>query len=195
MTISAYSAAVASGRQPLPLDQRARPQRAGRLLDDFGVQFLPADRAAVVARGDARQTNAVGEKSGVVEGRAAGDDRVGVLDELFDELGRTRRRGDHRLRLVAEPQAQHRLIERVGIAPGGEFVQPQLHVLLAAQPVRLLGRENLATAPLGHASRVGGARVMRPLVAAGRSPARPDSPSTMMSRTSCRVAPIRLTIG
>ena len=42
-----------SARQTLALDQRARPQRARRLLDDLGVELLPADRAAVEARGDA----------------------------------------------------------------------------------------------------------------------------------------------
>ena len=80
----------------------------------------------------------------VVEGRAAGDDRVLVGGERLDDLGRARRGGDDRLRLVSEPQAQHRLIEGVGLPPGGEFVAPELHVLLAPQPVGLLGREQLA---------------------------------------------------
>ncbi len=80
----------------------------------------------------------------VVEGRAAGDDRVLVRRELLDDLGRARRRGDHRLRLVAEPQAQQRLIEGFRLAPGGEFVAPQFHVLLAPEPVGLLGGKHQA---------------------------------------------------
>jgi hypothetical protein len=75
----------------------------------------------------------------VVEGRAAGDDCVVAGGEGFDDLARPRRRGDDRLRLVSEPQAQHRLIEGVGLAPGCELVAPQFHVLLASEPVRLLG--------------------------------------------------------
>ena len=50
---SRHSRRRAARREPLALDQRARPQRARRLLDDLGEQFLPADRAALVARGDA----------------------------------------------------------------------------------------------------------------------------------------------
>ena len=41
-------------------------------------------------------------------------------------------------------QAQHGLIEGVGLAPGGELVAPQFHVLLAPEPVGLLGREQHA---------------------------------------------------
>ena len=52
-TISANSRGAASAGEALALDQRARPQRAGRLLDDLGEQLLPADRAALVARRDA----------------------------------------------------------------------------------------------------------------------------------------------
>jgi len=43
------------GGKTLALDQRARPQRARRLLDDLGEQFLPPDRATGVARRDAIQ--------------------------------------------------------------------------------------------------------------------------------------------
>ena len=46
-------AGAAPRREALALDQRARPQRARRLLDDLGEQLLAADRAAGVARGDA----------------------------------------------------------------------------------------------------------------------------------------------
>ena len=45
-------------RHPLALDQRPRPERARRLLDDFGEQFLPADRPALVALGDALEEGA-----------------------------------------------------------------------------------------------------------------------------------------
>ena len=39
---------------------------------------------------------------------------------------------------------KQRLIEGVGFPPGGELVAPQLHVLLAPEPVGLLGREEPA---------------------------------------------------
>ena len=99
--------------------------------------------AALVARGDALE-----ERPRQMAPLSKVEPRVTIVSlsggERLDDLGRARRRGDDRLRLVAEPQAQHRLIEGVGLAPGGELVAPQLHVLLAAQPVRLLGREELA---------------------------------------------------
>src|ERR1700677_340934 len=73
----------------------------------------------------------------IVEGRAAGDDCVLARGQSFDDLGWPRWCRDDRLRLVSEPQAQHRLIKGVRLAPGGEFVAPQFHVLLAPEPVRL----------------------------------------------------------
>jgi hypothetical protein len=122
----------------LTLEQRARPQSPARLLDDFGEQLLPADGAALVARGDAfeERSRQIGL---VVEGRPAGDHRVLARGESFDDLARARRGGDDRLRSVSEPQAQHRLVEGVGLAPGGELVAPQFHVLFAPEPVGLLG--------------------------------------------------------
>ena len=55
------------------------------------------------------------------------------------------RRGGHdRLRLVSKPQAEQRLIERLGVPPGGELVAPQLHVLLASEPLGLFGGEKPA---------------------------------------------------
>ena len=82
-----------------------------------------------------------GEIGGIVESRAARDDRVLVLQQLLDDLDRPRRGGDHRLRTIAEAQAEQRLFESVGMAPGRQFVAPELHMLLAAQPVGLLGRK------------------------------------------------------
>src|SRR5271168_4489363 len=96
ITISAYSAGVAPGASRWR-SISARVQSA-RLLHDFGEQFLPADRASLIARGDAFQKG-VREVMGVVEGRSASNDRVLVLHELLDELDGTWRRGDHRLRL------------------------------------------------------------------------------------------------
>jgi hypothetical protein len=75
----------------------------------------------------------------IVEGRAARDNCVLAGGERFDDLARARCCRDDRLRLVSEPQTQHRLIESVGLAPGGEFVAPQFHVLLAPEPVGLFG--------------------------------------------------------
>ena len=92
----------------------------------------------------------------VVEGRAAGDDRVLVGGELLDDLGRAGRRGDDHLRLVAETQAEQRLVEGLGPPPRGELVAPELHVLLAAQPVGLIGGEQIAL------------RAARPFEPAGR---------------------------
>ena len=132
--------------------------------------------------------------SPVVEGRAASDDCVLAGGEGFDDLAWARCCRDDSLRPVSEPQAQHRLIEGVGLAPGGELVAPQFHVLLAPEPVGLLGREQLAHRAV---------RPFEPKVRGkkwGRSSARqqarmPDSPLTMMSRASAMVAPMRLTIG
>ena len=150
------------GREALAFDQRARPERAGRLFHDLGEQLLSADRAALVARGDALQES-LGEMMVVVEGRTAGDSRVLVGDELLDQLDRARRRRDDRLRLVAEAQSEHRLIEGVGMAPGREFVQPELHVLLAAQPVGLLGGKQLRHGAVRPAQALGSAGVTRAL--------------------------------
>ena len=67
--------------------------------------------------------------------------------------------------LIAEAQAEQRLIESVGVAPSGEFVEPQLHMLLAAQPIRLLGGEHLRRSRRSASRGAGGAREVRPLVA------------------------------
>jgi hypothetical protein len=75
----------------------------------------------------------------IVEGRTAGDDCVLAGGEGFDDLARARCCRDDSLRLVSEPQAQHCLIEGVRLAPGGKFVAPQFHVLLAPEPVGLFG--------------------------------------------------------
>src|ERR1700689_5054939 len=130
----------------------------------------------------------------IVEGRAAGDNCVLARGQSFDDLGWPRCCRDDRLRLVSEPQAQHRLIKGVRLAPGGEFVAPQFHVLLAPEPVGLFAENSALTAPFGHSSRRPAA-IMR-----GRSSCRlqarmPCSPLTMMSRVSAMVSPIRLTIG
>jgi len=122
----------------LTLEQRPRPQGARRLLDDFGEQLLPPDRAAVVTRGDAFEERSR-QMGLIVEGRAAGDNCVLARGQSFDDLGWPRCCRDDRLRLVSESQAQHRLVEGVRLAPGGEFVAPQFHVLLAPEPVGLFG--------------------------------------------------------
>ena len=102
-----------------------------------------ADRAALITRGDAFEERSR-QMSPVVEGRAASDDCVLAGGEGFDDLAWARCCRDDSLRPVSEPQAQHRLIEGVGLARGGELVAPQFHVLLAPEPVGLLGREQLA---------------------------------------------------
>ena len=113
-----------------------------------------------------RSTNACGEMVDVVEGRAAADDRQRIGDELLDQLGRPRRGGDDRLRLGAEAQAEQRLVEGVGgTFPRRQFVQPQLFMLLAAQPVRLFGREQQRDGAVRPGEPAGSARVARPLVA------------------------------
>ena len=166
ITISAYSAVVAPGAiRWRSISARVQSAPGASSTISANSSCRPIVRPCI-AGGDALDERRR-EMMGVVESRTAGDDRVLVLDELFDELGRTRRRGDHRLRLVAEAQAQQRLVERVGIAPGGEFIEPQLHVLFSPQPVRLLGREQLRHRAVGPGEARGGARIVRPL--AGRA--------------------------
>jgi hypothetical protein len=84
-------------------------------------------------------------------------------------LIRPRRRRDDHLRAVAEAQAEQRLFETFLLSPGRQFVAPELHVLLAAQPVGLLGGEQLRHRAIGPGQAARGARVARtvPLRAAG----------------------------
>ena len=52
-----------------------------------------------------------------------------------------------------------------GLLPRRQFVQPQLFMLLAAQPVRLFGREQQRRRAVRPGEAAGGARVARPLAA------------------------------
>ena len=184
MTISAYSAAgavcraVAGARSaPASTARRAPPRRSRRKV--------PAARARgprSALRCASRKASARKRALSKVEPRVT--TASGIVEQLLDEPGWARRRGDHRLRPVAEPQAQHRLIEGVWVAPGGKFVQPQLHMLLAAQPIRLFGRENLADGAVRPFQPIRGAREMRPLVAAGKPQARRTRPHHDVTRVA-----------
>ena len=101
---------------------------------------------------------------GVVERRAVRHDDVLVVQQLLDDFRRPRRSGDDGLRRITETQAEQRLIERFGIAPGRQFVAPKFHMLLAAQPVGLLGRKQLRGRAVGPGEARRGVRVMGALL-------------------------------
>src|SRR5271163_4592897 len=140
------------GADERALDHRARPERARRVVEDLGVQLLPTEPRALVFLDD-RVDERVGEVRDIVEGRPAGDERLGVLalrilDQALDDRRRPRRRRDDGLRLIAETEAERGLIPCVGIAPRRELVAPELLVLLAEQPVRLFGGEQERLRPV-----------------------------------------------
>src|ERR1035441_2245449 len=50
---------------------------------------------------------------------------------------------------MLQAQAEHGLLERFRATPGSEFIAPQLHVLFAPQPFRLVGGEDQRPCAVG----------------------------------------------
>ena len=101
------------------------------------------------------------EVRAVLEGRAARDAHVvrirGASDEAPDD-GRGPWRGSHNApRVCAEPQPEHQLVPGVRVPPRRELVTRCRVVLLASEPVWLLGAVGERLGPVGpREARLGG---------------------------------------
>jgi hypothetical protein len=80
------------------------PQRAGHIVENFGVQLLTAKPGAAVAADDLVEKRRR-EVLRVLDCAAAGDGDLGVGEQFADKPGRARRRGNDSARVGAEPKA------------------------------------------------------------------------------------------
>src|SRR5450759_3944899 len=123
------------------VDRPQCPQRAGAILNDFGIQLLTAEPRALVL-GDDRLEKGGCQVGAIVIGRALREVGRFTMRKQLDQLRRLRRRCDYRLRLGAETQTKLRLLPTgFGVPPGGNLVTPELHMLRTTQTLRFLGRE------------------------------------------------------
>ena len=145
-----------ASRDATILQQRARPQRVGPVLDHLRLEFLPADARARIAAHHGlqkrrRQIMRIGP-------RPRPRHHAGrVVDQLLQQRVRPRRGGDQLPRLGAEPQAELQHVERVlRIAPFRHLVRPRAAELRPAQAFRIVGGKclrDLAVAPFQPFSR------------------------------------------
>ena len=77
----------------------------------------------------------------VLVGGPSGDGRRRVGDEVGDQAGGPGRGGDAKSGVGADAEAQEEVFQGLGIAPGGELVDPGGRVLRSPQVVGLLGGE------------------------------------------------------
>ena len=138
------------------LQQRARPQRVGPVLDDLALELLPPEPRAGIAPHHGLQK---GRRQivGVVARRRPRHHAGRILDQPFQQRCRARRGGDQLPRLRAEPQAELQHVEGVlRIAPLRHLVGPRAGKLRPAQALRVLGGKrlrDLAVAPFQPFSR------------------------------------------
>jgi len=87
-------------RPPRFLEQRPAPKCTGHVVEDLGVEFLPAEPGALVFFDDLRHKRwrQIGP---VVVCRAARDDGRGIGDQVADDLDRLRRGSDDDARIIA----------------------------------------------------------------------------------------------
>ena len=172
------------------LQHVARPQRVLALVEDFAVEFLASQSRAGILRDDAFEKGRR-KIGGVLARQGAGHDARRIGDQLLEERQRTRRRGHQLTRPVAETQAKLQHVPCLpGVAPFGEFVAPGGVKLRPAQAFRIFRRKRLR-----HGARVPRRARLRVVSQRGRSrrpctASRPETPSTITSRTSAAVSPI-----
>lgn len=111
-------------------DALAGPQRASGLVEQLRIDLLLAEGGAFVLAEDLVEED-VGQVRGVVVRAATGHDRAGVLltgarvfQQVADRAYRAGRGGDHDLRVLAQAQAEHQLVPRVGVLPRSHLVGP-----------------------------------------------------------------------
>src|SRR6516164_9974651 len=93
---------IAGAEQPARLDRTVRPQRAGRVLEQLGVELLSAEPGAFVFANDLikkcrRQVGAI-----FVAG-AAGHDADRITHQIADQFRRSRCRRYHSTRIGPQP--------------------------------------------------------------------------------------------
>ena len=113
------------------VEEVAGPQCAFYVVEDFGVEFLTADRGAFVQFQDLPQERPRQVRC-VVVGGAAGDMAVGSVDEGFDAFDRPRCRGDDGTRVDADAEAEEQHVPRVRVPPRSQLVGPGEVVVRAA---------------------------------------------------------------
>jgi hypothetical protein len=135
--------------RPAGLDQVAAEQRVGIVVDDLGIEFLPSEPRAAVARLDLAQ-ELRRQEAAVVERRRARQQRVGVRHQTLQQRHRARRRGHHDPWSLAQAKAELQHVPGfLRMAPLGQFVTPGDIELGPAQAVGLLGGKDLRDRPVG----------------------------------------------
>ena len=177
-------------RDAAALDRGARPQRVGALLDDLAVEFLAAEPRAGIARDHRvekrrRQMQRVGDASPACVTAVVGS----AISRLSSAIGR----GVVVMTCRGRSPRRSPNCSMSKVASAWRHLASSSHQAAAnCGPRRLSGssaENTCATAPFGHSSR------RRDGIQCGRSPcrctaSRPDTPSTITSRTSCSVSPI-----
>jgi hypothetical protein len=127
-------------RHPPLLDQRPAPQGARCLLDQFAVQFLPADPRAAIDSFHRRDE--IGRQMRAVARRPPPRHNDSILrQQPPHQRHRARGRRRHRPRLAAKAQAHHQIVPHGHAArPFADLVGPGEMMLRSAQTLRLGGR-------------------------------------------------------
>ncbi len=131
------------------LQQWARPQGVGVVLDQFTIKFLSAETRSAIEFADMID-KARGEVRRILFGSHAPDRNCRIGDHGFQERQGTRRRRNNLTRLGAEPQSELQHVPALlQIAPFRQFVTPGGAELRAAQAVRILRGEHRGSRAIG----------------------------------------------
>ena len=166
-------ARISRGRgEAQPVEQRARPQRILALGEDLGVEFLPAEPRAAIARLHRRQEVA-GQVGRIVVRAHAHGHRARIGHDIGEQFQRPGRRGRRKARPAAQSQAELQHVPALArIWPFHRFVAPGGGELRPAQAAGIVRRKRMRDGSVRPDQPPPRRLVDRPVVARARHNAR-----------------------
>src|SRR6516162_7857975 len=128
-------------------EQRARPQRPRHVIEDLGVELLPADPGALVFADNLGEER-LRQIASVFVAAPARQPRRRICDQLTNDLGRLRRRRNDHPRIIAKPQPEHQHVPGVGIPPACQLVTPSRLMLRPTQSLWFVGTKGRRDRPV-----------------------------------------------